>query len=80
MVSNDWNMLQGRIVLCKLTNCGKNNCPYKDKLNKTGVINDTLGQTHSLVRKANIVFTLFCLLDFEKWTDGHTNGRRLRKQ
>ena len=31
---------------------------------------------------ANIVFCLFCLLDFKKWgrTDGRTNGRHVQKQ
>ena len=40
--------------------------------NKTGVINDPLGQTHSLASSEHC-FLLFCFAKFEKW--GRTDGR-----
>ena len=44
--------------------------PIKHENNKTGVINDPLGQTHSLA----IVFALFCFARFWKvGTDGLTD-------
>ena len=46
--------------------------------NKTGVINDPLGQTHSLAAVANIVITLFCMAKFLKVE--RTDGRHVRKQ
>ena len=40
--------------------------------NKTGVINDPLGQTHSHASSEHC-FLLFCFSRFEKW--GRTDGR-----
>ena len=44
----------------------------RNNTHKTGVINDPLGQTHSLASSDNC-FLLFCFARFEKWgrTDGH---------
>ena len=42
------------------------------RINKTCVINDPLGQTHSLA-SSDHYFLLFCFDRFEKW--GRTNGR-----
>ena len=44
--------------------------------NKTCVINDPLGQTHTCLASSDHYFLLFCFARFEKWvrTDG-TNGR-----
>ena len=41
--------------------------------NKTGVINDPLGQTHSLACSEHWFRFVFVLLDFEKW--GWMDGR-----
>ena len=49
----------------------------QDKYNKTGVINDPLGQTHSLASSEHC-FLLFCFARFEKW--GRTDGQHVRKQ
>ena len=47
-------------------------CPEKTIVNKTGVINDPLGQTHSVTPATNIVFCCFvCLL---KSGDGRTDN------
>ena len=48
---------------------------------KTGVINDSLGQTHSLAGSQHC-FLLFCFSRFEKWgrTYGWTYGQYVRKQ
>ena len=44
-------------------------------LNKTGVINDPLSQTHSHASSEHC-FLLFCFSGFEKWarTDGRTDN------
>ena len=46
-------------------------------MNKTCVINDPLGQTHSLA-SSDHYFLLFCCARFEKW--GRTYGQHVRKQ
>ena len=47
---------------------------------KTCVINDPLGQTHSLA-SSDRYFLLFCFARFEKWgqTDGRTEGQHVQK-
>ena len=47
---------------------------FKDK---TGVINDPLGQTHSHA-SSDHCFLLFCFARFEKW--GWTDGQHVQKQ
>ena len=49
----------------------------KQRENKTGVINDPLGQTHSLASSEHC-FLLFCFAKCEKW--GRTYGQHGRKQ
>ena len=48
---------------------------------KTGIINDPLGQTHSLVSREHFFSLCFVMLDFEKWrrTNIRTCGH-VRKQ
>ena len=45
----------------------------RNRLHKTGVINDPLGQTHSHVSSEHC-FLLFCFSRFEKW--GRTDGQQ----
>ena len=49
----------------------------KEKGNKTGVIDDPLGQTHGHDSSEHC-FLLFCFSRFEKW--GRTEGEHVRKQ
>ena len=53
---------------------------YKSIIDKTGVINDPLGQTHSLA-SGDLCFLLFCFARSEKWgrTDGRMDGQHVRK-
>ena len=49
------------------------------RFNKTGVISDPLGQTHSPLDHSEYCFLLFCFSRFEN-TDGRTDGQHVRKQ
>ena len=46
------------------------------EVNKTGVINDPLGQTHSLASSEHCIL-LFCFSRSKKW--GRTDGQHVRK-
>ena len=45
---------------------------------KTGVINDPLGQTHSLATREHCFSFVLFLLDIEKWR--RTDGQHVQKQ
>ena len=62
-------------------NSGKSNLEASEKnFDKTGVINDPLGQTHSHV-SSELCFLLFCFSRFEKWGRTYVmNGQHVRKQ
>ena len=58
------------------------NARKKIEWDKTGVINDPLGQTHSHTSSEHDRFLLFCFSRFEKWgrANGRTDGQHVRKQ
>ena len=73
---------------CELCSCFKQLLEYtmKERLfferttgNKTGVINDPFGQTHSLASSEHC-FRFKFLLFWKVGTDGRTNGRHVQKQ
>ena len=60
----------GETTVCEAHFC-------KSNLNKTGVINDSLVQTHSHA-SSEYCFLLVCYSRLEKW--GWTDGQHVRKQ
>ena len=64
-------MFKLKIAVFESGKLGQTNNPGGHKKDKTDVINDPLGQTHSLASSEHC-FLLFCFARFEKWTDERT--------